>query len=322
MPEEINVKTLVIYFSQTQNTRKIGEKIRDGIESVTGQCDFTPLKNVKIAELAEYQLIGIGFPVHYYKEPFNVTDFLESLPQQNNRHWFAFCTHGTVIGNTFPSIAQKLTAKKATVIGYFNSYAGIAVPYYPRPSYTSGHPDALDFEQAEQFGRDMVDRSQRIKNNRPDLIPAPEPVSSREWIKSAERTTLGFLKQHMPKLTVDPDKCIQCEACQKRCPVGGIDIYADPPKIQEPCIYCWHCTLVCPFQAIRADWENLEKIAPDNYARYRRELDKVSADGQFRWLMDPEKINFDDPLHKQLERGALKSPKPADLLKLKKAGSI
>lgn len=303
------MKTLIIYFSQTQNTRKVGEKVRDGIESVTGQCDFVPLKDIQTADLAEYQLIGIGCPVHYYKEPFNVSDFLESLPQQHGRHWFAFCTHGTVIGNTFPSMAKKLADKKATVIGYFNSYASIAVPYYPRPSYTSGHPDALDLEQAEQFGRDIVTRSRQIQNNRPDLIPAPEPVSSLEWINAAQRTTLEFLNQYMPKLTVDLDNCIQCEACQKKCPVGGIDIHADPPKIQEPCIYCWHCTLICPFQAIHADWENLEKITPDYYARYRQELDKVCANGQFRWLMDPEKINFDNPLHKQLGRVAMKKPK-------------
>ena len=303
------MKTIIAYFSQTQNTRKIGEKIRDGIISVTGQCDFVPLKDLQIAELAEYQLIGIGCPVHYYKEPFNVSDFLQSLPQQNGRHWFVFCTHGSVIGGIFPSMAQKLTTKDATVIGYFNSYANIAVPYYPRPSYTSGHPDALDLDQAEQFGREMVERSRQIQNNRPDLIPTPGPVSSPEWIKAAERTTLEFLNKHMPVLTVDPEKCNQCEACQKKCPVGGIDIHADPPKIQEPCIYCWHCTLVCPFQAIRADWENLEKIAPDYYARYKEELNRVSANGRFRWLMDPDKINFDDPLHKQLERGALKKPK-------------
>jgi ferredoxin len=300
------MKTLIICFSMTQNTWKIGEKIRDGITSANGQCDLVPLKELRTSKIQEYDLIGIGCPVYYYKEPFNVSDFLESLPQQNHRHWFVFCTHGNVIGNTFPSMKQKLVEKNAAVIGYYNSYASIAVPYYPRPSYTSGHPDDLDLEQAEQFGRDMVERSRLIKNGRPDLIPEPGPISSKEWIETSEVITPDYLKRFMPKLSVDPEKCTQCETCQKSCPVDGIDIHAEPLKIQEPCIYCFQCTLVCPFQAIQADWGKMEKIAPKYYARYRAELEKVVANGDFRWLMDPDSIDLKNPLYRQLEQRAIK----------------
>jgi flavodoxin len=34
------MKTLIIYFSQTGNTRKIAECIQDGIIDVAGQCDI------------------------------------------------------------------------------------------------------------------------------------------------------------------------------------------------------------------------------------------------------------------------------------------
>ncbi len=43
-------------------------------------------------------------------------------------------------------------------------------------------------------------------------------------------------------------------------------------------------------------------MAPEHYARYRKELDKVSARGEFRWLVDPETIDCGDPLYKQRER--------------------
>jgi putative effector of murein hydrolase len=43
-------------------------------------------------------------------------------------------------------------------------------------------------------------------------------------------------------------------------------------------------------------------MAPANYARYKKELDKVAARGEFRWLIDPETIVFDDPLYKQRQR--------------------
>ena len=43
-------------------------------------------------------------------------------------------------------------------------------------------------------------------------------------------------------------------------------------------------------------------MAPSNYARYIKELDKVSTNGKFRWLIDPETVVFNDPLYKQRER--------------------
>jgi hypothetical protein len=43
-------------------------------------------------------------------------------------------------------------------------------------------------------------------------------------------------------------------------------------------------------------------MAPQNYARYREALDEAAAQGKFRWLIDPDSMNFDDPLYKQVKR--------------------
>jgi hypothetical protein len=62
--------------------------------------------------------------------------------------------------------------------------------------------------------------------------------------------------------------------------------------------------------AIEADWDMLVAMAPENYARYRQALDEAAAKGEFRWLIDPDSLNFEDPLYKQRERelkGTLKS---------------
>jgi hypothetical protein len=39
-----------------------------------------------------------------------------------------------------------------------------------------------------------------------------------------------------------------------------------------------------------------------NYKKYREELDKAAARGEFRWLMDPDSLDFEDVLYKQRER--------------------
>lgn len=43
-------------------------------------------------------------------------------------------------------------------------------------------------------------------------------------------------------------------------------------------------------------------MAPTLYARNRKDLDEAAARGEFRWLIDPETINYNDPLYKQRER--------------------
>lgn len=296
------MKTLIIYFSQTGNTRKIAECIHDGIMDVTRRCDIKPLRDVGVELLPEYDLVGIGSPVFYYKEPFNIRDFVEAIPKLDGQHWFVFCTHGNVIGNFFPSVTARLRRKDATVIGFHNSYANITVPFYPRPSYTSGHPDSYDFEQAKAFGRKMANFSPELKNKESDFIAAPGPVSSEEWLQDSSRLTRETLGQVLPNLTINKDTCVRCNECEKNCPVDGIDIKVDPPRIQNPCIYCWRCVNVCPTLSIGADWEILVRMTPANYARYKKELDKAAMQGEFRWLVDPKIIDFDDPLYKQRER--------------------
>jgi flavodoxin/ferredoxin len=271
------MKTLIIYFSQTGNTRKIADCIRDGIIDVTGQCDIMTITEAEPSLFLNYDLIGLGSPVFYYKEPFNVKDFIEAFPDLKAQHWFVFCTHGNVIGNFFPSVTQRLKKKGAIVIGFHNTYANITVPFYPKPSYTSGHPDVYDLYQAKNFDKEVADRSPKITNENSALIPDPAPVSSEEWIEDSISLSGDILDQVLPKLRINKDTCIQCHECEGNCPVRGIDIDADPPRLQTPCIFCWQCVNVCPTLSIEADWRSLVAMAPDNYARYKKELDKASA---------------------------------------------
>ena len=170
------MKTLIVCFSQTGNTRTVAERIREGIAGVTGQCDLKDLADVDTTALADYDLVGLGCPVFYYQEPFNVRDFIGSLPELTGRHWFVFCSHGSVIGNTFPSMTESLQKKGIVVIGYHDTYADGTLPFYPYPTLTTGHPDEQDLEAAREFGRLIAERSQRIAEGDTSLIPAPAPV--------------------------------------------------------------------------------------------------------------------------------------------------
>lgn len=295
------MKTLIVHFSQTGFTRKVAERIRDGIVEVTGQCDLTSLADVDESALAGYDLVGLGCPVFYYKEPFNVRDFMQGLPELKDKQWFVFCTHGSVMGNTLILMAEALKRKGILVVGYHDTYADGSIPFYPYPTLTTGHPDELEYDEAREFGREVAERSRRIAEGERDLIPEPGQ-KDQEWTDAADMLSLEFMDQVMPRMSIDEEKCTHCQECVENCPVGGIDVEADPPRIQDPCIYCWYCAKICPELAIEADWDGLVSLAPENYARYRKALDEAAARGEFRWLVDPDSLDLDDPLYKQRER--------------------
>lgn len=295
------MKVLLLYFSQTGNTKKITDQIAKGITK-KAQCDIQPLKGYDTSKLTDYDLVGLGFPVFFYHEPFNVRDFIEELPPLNNQHWFIYVTHANAIGEALPIVSKSLKTKGATVIGYHDCYADATVPFYPKPLYIDGHPDEIELEEVRQFGEYIVEFSSKVTGPDSDLIPEPLPVSSEYWKQQSEKLTKDYLEKAFPKLSINKERCTKCGTCMERCPVDGIDVYAIPPRIQTLCSYCWHCVNVCPVLAIEADWSHWIADVPDTFKRYRRELELEAAKGNFRWLINPDTIDLSDPLIRQRER--------------------
>lgn len=296
------MKTIIIYFSQTGQTQQVSEKIRKGIEAAGGQCNIVPFSQVNIKELPNYDLIGLGTPVFYYQPPFHITDFIDRLPNQKARAWFIFCTHGSVMGMTLKILGEHLAKKGAKVIGSHHTYADGTLPFYPHPTLTTGHPDDQDLSEAKCFGEKIISIFGKISEGDDSAIEEIPAIIDVYAIEEAKKINKDSLSKIMPKLSINMDSCSRCGDCEEGCPVAGIDIWTEPPRIQDPCIYCWNCAKICPNCAIEADWTGLVKMAPGNYARYIQALKNAEARGEFRWHVNPEDLNYNDPLYKQLLR--------------------
>lgn len=293
------MKAAIICFSQTGNTRKVADKIREGILKSAQQCDLLPMREVDVTALNSYDLIGLGCPAFYLKEPFNVTDLMESLPQQDNRHWFVFCSHGAVMGQTLYAMAECLEKRGAAILGFHHTYADITVPFYPRHTLTSGHPDEQDLLEAFEFGRKIIECSRAVSSGDTSCVCKPSPAPEQWAIKDAETLSRELMPRIMPRFSINMETCTQCGQCEAECPVDGIDIHAEPIRIQNPCIYCLHCASICPTCSIEADWDPLVKMAPANYARYTQALNDAEKRGEFRWLVDPDSVDCSYPLYRE-----------------------
>ena len=75
------MNSLVVYFSITGNTKKIAQAIHTGMKKASqpgDKVDIARLRDVDSPDLANYDLIGLGGPLMWIKEPPNVTDFINS----------------------------------------------------------------------------------------------------------------------------------------------------------------------------------------------------------------------------------------------------
>ena len=281
----------MVYFSQTGGTEKITKKIQEGILESGNECEIIPMIDARNKKLNSFDIIGIGCPTFYYREPRNVKAFIQNLEKSDGTHSFIYCTHGSIIGNTFYFMAEELDKKGYLVIGSFDSYSDSSIQFYPQPMHTARHPDEIELNEANEFGQKICAFSLRIQEGEKELIPKFELIENTWWARDSKIATPEALRQITPKFKINLDKCTKCLTCQDNCPVDAIDMEADPPEIQKDgCIFCWYCEKLCPEKAIEADWSLPRKIFKGNLKKYMKELKKAEEQGKFRPYVDYEKI--------------------------------
>ena len=285
------MKALIIYFSQTGNTKVIANNIQAGILNSGNECDITSIKDVDISMLNNYNIIGFGTPTFFYREPANVQRFIEKMNMMEGKHCFLFCTHGSIIGNTLYYLNDGLRKKGLQVIGTFDTYSESSIQFYPEIMHTAGHPDEIELNDAFEFGKTICEISSRIQEGESGLVPKFELISNTWWAEHSKRLTPDVLRTISPEFTVNFDKCTKCFVCQENCPVDAIDLEASPPVIQkEGCISCWYCEKSCPEGAIEADWSQMKKKSRENLLKYIEALKEAEKAGKFRPYVDYEKI--------------------------------
>jgi flavodoxin len=165
------MKGIVVYYSATGSTAKIAKAIHRGMKEVIG-CDIVPLKKADPQSLTQYDVIALGAPIWYFREPANVRLFIYSMPKLEGKLCIPFCTHGASPTGFFWSMVPMLLKKGLTIIGYNSWYGSVhQVLHAPKPYLTDGHPYDIDLKEADDFGREMAERSQRIAEGERDLIP-------------------------------------------------------------------------------------------------------------------------------------------------------
>ncbi len=301
------MKSIVIYYSQTGNTKKIAQAIHAGISQTKSTCDIARLKDVNPSNLRDYDLIGLGSPVFHCREHANVANFIRCMKLLDGKHAFAFYTHGTLPGYYLAEVVPAMIQRAGLLVIGWNDWFGAGYhPVLPKPYFTDGHPDEIDLKEAEDFGREMVERSKRISLGETQLIPKLPvgieyyktffPVS--DPLDSAEGEILLVRR---PKFEVNVEKCNypKCTHCIDYCPTNAIDMTKSPPVFHRECESCFLCEQTCPRGAIECYYEQaMDPENPVNVFVIQKARDALEAKGLFRRLISDEEIGWDTPFRK------------------------
>ena len=306
------MKSIVIYYTWTGNTKQITEAIHSGMKEISDECDIARLEEVDIRELRNYELIGLGSFVQSYQEPAVVTDFINAMPDLKGKYAFTFCTHGVCAGGYIAKVIAALRRKGLTVTGWNDWYGSGFIPFVPKPYYTDGHPDEVDLKEAKDFGREIMERSQRISQGETQLIPElpekeeydkiygvpPLPQDTPEVIGKL-MAEMGKLK---PRVNIEKCKYPKCSICMDNCPTHSIILSKTPQITYETCGPCllWLCEQLCPTGAIEVDWEimdNLEDSIKSYFNQLAEPMKEYKDLRRFRSLITKEE-GSDKPLCK------------------------
>ena len=251
-------RVAILYFSQTGNTERVARSIADGLTLSGAQADILDLLKTDPAGLARYDLVGVGTPVFYFREPVIVERFIRSIPRAKNGHAFIFLTSGGHPGNTFFHMRKSLAGRGFLVVDAFSCNGYDTYPPFKNTGRYIGHPDDAELDAARAFGAGILERSRSVAAGRAELIP----VFKRRWDRFG-RLALVFRSRLLallilPRKKLLAGKCTQCGLCARHCPANAIAL-SPGPVFRRGCIDCYMCERVCPVEAIECDWTFIRK---------------------------------------------------------------
>lgn len=146
------MKTAIIYKSVHRgNTKKIAEVMAEALEA-----DLFDLKDVNHAIINDYDLIGFGSGIYYYRPHKKLRKFVEELDNVENKKAFHFSTSGD--GKYFDWLEKNLSSKGFDVIGEFHCkgyYAYSIKGIISRKGLNKGIPNEEDFNNARKFAESL-----------------------------------------------------------------------------------------------------------------------------------------------------------------------
>jgi ferredoxin/flavodoxin len=244
-------RALVITYSQTGQTELYGRLIAAVWKSAGLAAVTADVRSFDMATLPSFDLIVVGVPVFYWDIPGNVVEALSSAPRIPGIPAASFVTYGGQGGNQH-NTARRLVAllwrRGGLPVGMetFGAISSFA------PTWSMGNdrrvlmyrhrPDEETYDRVRAYAAAVLARAREgtAVSYRKEFFPA-------DLLRG--RPSVALNKIMTGRHRIDRSACTGCGICQKKCPVGAIDIDSFSLDTRR-CISCFGCVNNCPAGAI------------------------------------------------------------------------
>ena len=246
----------LVYFSPTGTTKKIIERIAQGLDhGAVEVVDITkPEGRKQQLQTSENELLITGVPVYFGRIQTNALEWLHTIEAQNTP---AVCI--VVYGNR--AYDDALLELKDTAVR--NGCVPIAcAAYIGEHSFSNsetliaaGRPDADDLNHAQSFGEKIRKKILSVPsiNHISDItVPGNYPYIDKTDIKN-KFSSVDFI-------SVD-NNCSRCGDCARHCPVSAIDSENSASIDMKKCILCSACIKACPMNARKIKSDMIKNIS-------------------------------------------------------------
>ncbi len=154
-------KIIVIYYSQSGNTKKMAELIADSIKKEKLEVDLNEVGQVKPQDLMKYDGIIVGSPTYYGSMSYQIKQLFDESVKY----------HGKLdgkVGSAFSTAANIAGGNETTILDILNAMLihGMIIQGDPLGDHygpvSIGSPDARVQKECDRFGKRLANLIKKV----------------------------------------------------------------------------------------------------------------------------------------------------------------
>lgn len=232
---------MVLYFTGTGNSEYCARFIADRLDEECFDLAVR-IRSKDFSSLESEKPWIVCAPTYAWRMPAAVTEFLEKTELKGSREVYFVMTCGGQIGK-----AEKYNYELCQRIG--KSYKGtakvkMAENYLAMFEVTTAEEEELLMKEAYE---NLEGVSALIRKG--EKLPTVKEGAIGALLSGKVNEMFNKFYLRDDKFLVK-DSCISCGLCEKKCPLGNIEMKDGKPRWNGNCTHCMACICSCPAEAI------------------------------------------------------------------------